>query len=84
MSNKETHFCFLSFPVEIYRIASFFVKMSLHVSYLLPELDVKCNSIPLGCGIFGVGDSGVNSKEWPGPCGGIIELYESVLSIDEV
>ena len=82
--NKEIYSCFLSFPVEIYRISSFFVKMSLHVSFLMPELDVKCNSVPLGFGVFGVGVLGVNLKNPPGPCGGVIELYQSELSIDEV
>lgn len=79
--NRETHSCLISVPVEIFRLAPFSVNLSLHISFLSPEICAEKNSIPIGIGISGPSSYGSSG---PVPCGGIFELFKTVLSLEEV
>ena len=82
---RETFSCFLSFPIEIYRLTPFSVNLSLHIPFLFPEIHENFkNLFPLGFGLHSEEHSSENSGERFQPCGGILELYESVFSLDEV
>ena len=84
-SGRETYSCFISFPVEIYRLTPFSVNLSLHVPFLLPEFNKKKSSIsPWGYGLNLHENSSEYSAEHSSACGGVLELYESVLGIEEV
>ena len=79
--NRDTYSCFISIPVEIYRLAPFTVSLSLHISFLSPEMCAQKNSIPMGIGIL---DPSSHVSSGPVPCGGIIELFRTILSLEEV
>lgn len=79
--NPETYSCFISVPVEIHRLAPFSVNLSLHISFLSPDICAEKNSIPVGIGISGRSSYGSSG---PVPCGGIFELFKTVLTLEEV
>ena len=79
--NRDIYSCFVSIPVEIHRLAPFTVNLSLHISFLSPEMCAQNNLIPMGIGIL---DPSSHGSSGPVPCGGIMEFFSTILSLEEV
>ena len=79
--DRETYSCFISVPIEIHRLAPLSVNLSLHISFLSPEMCAEKNSIPAGIGIFSPSNY---CSSGPVSCGGILELFKTVLTLEEV
>ena len=74
--SRESYSAVISIALEIHRLAPISVICSLHVSFLSPEMSTG-RMTPFGGGFLG-------PECRPDPCGGIVELFETVLTLDEV
>jgi hypothetical protein len=83
INNKDSYSCSLSVPIEISRISTYKISLSIHISYLTPELELYSQTECAGNQPMFVG-LGLNPFDLSSACGKIIEMYESVLTLEEV
>lgn len=83
VNNKDSYSCSLSVPIELSRISTYNISLSIHISYLTPELELYSQNEFTGNQpmFFGLG---LNSFDSSSTCGKILEIYESVLTLEEV